>query len=114
MIAKGFNLEKCMKKNEMRSGSALVVVLGMTAVLMMMAIAFSVLMRTERSGMTNLKHSLTARQTTQTAIARVMAAIDESFEHPTNNWPIAGWDPPYISSFESTTQLWQNASIRQP
>jgi len=102
-----------MKKNEMRSGSALIVVLGMTAVLMMMAVAFSVLMRTERSGMTNLKHALTARQTSHTAIARVMAAIDESFEHPTNNWPIAGWDPPYISSFESTTQLWQNASIKR-
>lgn len=103
-----------MKKNEKRSGSALVIVLGMTAVLMMMAVAFSVLMRTERSGMTNLKHALTARQTTHTALARVMTAIDQSFEHPTNSWPIATWEQPYISSWERNvtgTQHWQCASI---
>lgn len=102
-----------MTQHSRRSGSALVIVLGMTAVLMMMAIAFSVLMRTERSGMTNLKHALTARQTTHTAIARVMSAIDQSFKDPTNSWPIAGWDPPYLSSFSSSTQDWQNASIRR-
>ncbi len=101
-----------MKKNEIRSGSALVVVLGMMAVLMIMAVAFSVFMRTERSGMTNLKHALTARQTTHTAIARAMAAIDQSFVHPTNNWPVPDWDPPYISSWNNSTvntQFWQNA-----
>ncbi len=113
-----------MKQQENRSGSALIVVLGMMAVLMIMAVAFSVFMRTERSGMTNLKHALTARQTTQTAISRVMAAIDQSFVHPTNNWPIPDnnwpipdWDPPYISSWSSSVvnkQFWQNAQIRHP
>ena len=77
-----------MKKNENRSGSALIVVLGMLAVLMLMAVAFSVFMRTERSGVTNLRHSLVARQTMQTAISHVMESIDRSFVNPTSNWPI--------------------------
>lgn len=103
-----------MKQQKTRSGSALIVVLGMMAVLMIMAVAFSVFMRTERSGMTNLKHALTARQTTQTAISRVMAAIDQSFINPINSWPIPDWNPPYISSStnDSTTQqFWQNTAI---
>lgn len=87
-----------MKKNENRSGSALIVVLGMLAVLMLMAVAFSVFMRTERSGVTNLRHSLVARQTMQTAISHVMESIDRSFVNPTNNWPIPNWEQPFLSS----------------
>ena len=53
-------METKMKHTETRSGSALVVVLGMLAVIMLMAVAFSVYMRTERAGTTNLRHASTA------------------------------------------------------
>lgn len=85
-------------KNEKRAGSALVVVLGMLAVLMVMAVAFSVFMRTERAGTTNLRHSIVAKQTMQTAISQVMESIDRSFEHQTNTWPVPAWPAGVLSS----------------
>ena len=80
-----------MRKNSAASGSALIVVLGMLAVLMIMGTTFSVFMRTERSGTTNLKHSLTARQATLSALSRVMANIDESFGDPENSAAASQW-----------------------
>lgn len=85
-------------KNENRAGSALVVVLGMLAVLMMMAVAFSVFVRTERAGTTNLRHSIVAKQALQTAISQVMEAIDRSFENPTNDWPVPAWPAGFLAS----------------
>lgn len=85
-------------KNENRSGSALVVVLGMLAVLIMMAVAFSVFVRTERKGTTNLRHSIVAKLTLQTAISQVMESIDRSFEDQENNWPVPAWPAGFLTS----------------
>ena len=81
-----------------RSGSALVIVLGMLAVLLLMAVAFSAFTRTERGGSTNLKNSQVARAAMQSAVSRVIEAIDLSFDSPTNNWPVACWPYPFLSS----------------
>ncbi|NLB69392.1 MAG: hypothetical protein GX804_06895, partial [Lentisphaerae bacterium] len=86
---------------ERRSGSALLVVLGILAVLMMMSVFFSVFMRTERAGTTNLRHSIVAKQSMQTALASVMASIDRSFENPTNDWPIPAWPEGFLASSET-------------
>ena len=83
-----------------RSGSALVIVLGMLAVLLLMAVAFSSFTRTERGGSTNLKNSQVARAALQSAVSRVIEAIDLSFDSPTNNWPVACWPEPFLSSAE--------------
>lgn len=90
-----------MANNNRQSGSALIVVLGLLAVVMFMAIAFSISMRTERSGTTNLRHSLSAKQTMQTAISQVMESIDRSFGDPSTNTPVAYWDPPYLTSWKT-------------
>lgn len=66
-----------MKMNNKEKGSALVIVLGMLAVLMLMAVAFSIIMRTERAGTTNLRHSLTAQNGIQSAIAHAISDIDK-------------------------------------
>ena len=102
-----------MKHTETRSGSALVVVLGMLAVIMLMAVAFSVYMRTERAGTTNLRHALVAKQMMQSAIARTMQAIDASFGEedaggnwvadPKANWAAPNWEEPYLTSHEPTS-----------
>lgn len=98
-----------MKHTETRSGSALVVVLGMLAVIMLMAVAFSVYMRTERAGTTNLRHALVAKEMMQSAIARTMQSIDESFGYdnggtwvvdPKSNWAAPSWEEPYLTSHE--------------
>jgi len=93
-------METKMKHTETRSGSALVVVLGMLAVIMLMAVAFSTYMRTERAGTTNLRHALVAKEMMQSAIARTMQSIDESFGNPKDNWPAPDWDQPYLTSHE--------------
>ena len=65
-----------MKEIRKDNGSALVIVLGMLAVLMLMAVAFSVIMRVERAGTTNLRHSLTAQNGLQSAISQALSDID--------------------------------------
>lgn len=100
------------QQHQRQSGSALVVVLGLLAVIMLMAVAFSIYMRTERAGTTNLRHALVAKQMMQSAIARTMQTIDESFEDPKNTWAAPNWDEPYLTSHEPTsadTRLYQSA-----
>lgn len=67
-----------MNLNKNDRGSALVIVLGMLAVLMLMAVAFSIIMRTERAGTTNLRHSLTAQNGIQSAISHAIRDIEDS------------------------------------
>ena len=59
-----------------RRGSALVIVLGMLSVMLLMGIAFSVTMRTERSGASNMRHAAMARHILDSAIARTMSDLD--------------------------------------
>ena len=88
-------------ENKSRAGSALVIVMGLLAVIMLMAVAFSNFMRLERSGTTNIRHSISARHSTITALNRVLLAVDETFTFdndrnnfdimPTTNRQVHGW-----------------------
>ena len=83
-----------------RRGSALVIVLGILSVLMLMAVAFSTFVRTERGGTTNLKNAFVARSSLFTALGRAMEAIDLSFGSATNDDPVAVWPFPWLASDE--------------
>lgn len=83
-----------------RRGSALVIVLGILAVMMLMAVAFSTFVRTERGGSTNLKNAFVARTSLFTAMGRAMEAIDLSFGSATNDDPVAPWPQPWLASAE--------------
>ena len=63
-----------------RSGSALVIVLGMLSVLLLMGVAFSVTMRTERAAAANMRHAAVARHILDSALARTMADLDRALE----------------------------------
>ena len=63
-----------------RSGSALIIVLGMLSVLLLMGVAFSVTMRTERSGASNMRHTAMARHILDSALARAMGDLDRALE----------------------------------
>lgn len=61
---------------EPRSGIALVVVLGFLTVLILMAVAFSVIMRTERMASRAYADVVRAKQITQAGLARAMQRIE--------------------------------------
>ena len=91
-----------MEKNSLRRrGSALVIVLGILAVMMLMAVAFSTFVRTERGGSTNLKNAFVARSSLDTALGRAMEAIDLAFGAPGNDDPVAPWPYPWLASAEN-------------
>ena len=92
-----------MKTDNKRSGSALVIVLGMLSVMMLMAVAFATFMRTEQAGTTNLKNGHVARQSLSTALGRVIEAVDMSFDSPTNDWAAPIWPEPWLASSGSRT-----------
>ena len=81
-----------------RSGSALIIVLGILSILLVMSVTFSALVRTERGGTTNLKNSQIAREALQSALVQAMEAIEQSFDNPTHNWPVPCWPYPWIAS----------------
>ena len=81
-----------------RRGSALVIVLGILAVIMLLAVAFTTFVRTELAGSTNLKNGLVARQALDSAIGHVMEAIDLSFGGVSNDWPVCIWPEPWLAS----------------
>jgi len=90
-----------------RRGSALIMVLGMLAVLTLMAVVFSTFVRTERSGTTNLKNGVVARNSLYSALGRVIEAIDLSFDASAVStgddfskryWPAAVWPQPWLAS----------------
>lgn len=60
-----------------RSGVALVIVLGLVAVLLIMCVAFSINMRVERAGAANLRHAAMARQLAKGAMAVAIQRIDD-------------------------------------
>ncbi|MBO7298275.1 MAG: hypothetical protein J6V41_00520 [Kiritimatiellae bacterium] len=97
-----------MKINREDNGSALVIVLGMLAVLMLMAVAFSIIMRTERAGTTNLRHSLTAQNGINSAIALAIHDIEEDV----GDEIIPDWENYVFSSFGlGTTKDLNNAKL---
>ena len=60
-----------------RSGVALVVVLGLVAILLIVSVAFTIHMRVERAGAANLRHAAVARHVVKGALAAAIAAIDD-------------------------------------
>ena len=65
------------EKRNNRSGVALIIVLGLVAVLLIVSVAFTINMRVERAGAANLRHAAVARQVVKGAMAAAIAAIDE-------------------------------------
>ena len=65
------------KTGKSRSGVALVVVLGLVAILLIVSVAFTIHMRVERAGAANLRHAAVARQVVKGALAAAIAAIDD-------------------------------------
>lgn len=95
----------CNVNNGKTSGSALVIVLGILSVLMLMSVAFSTFMRTERGATTNLKNAHVAEQTLQSAIALAIQAIDDSLAEVQDgrsnavvDSPVAVWPQPWLAS----------------
>lgn len=64
------------KSTSSRAGVALVIVLGLLALLMITGVAFTILMRIERAGASNMRHAATARQMAKGGLAYAIAAID--------------------------------------
>lgn len=80
-----------------RSGIALVVVLGMLAIMVLMAVAFSISMRTERLAASAYVDATMARQLMDVAIARVLtehipdsSLATEAFYPPWDTYPTGG------------------------
>ncbi len=65
-------------RSRSRRGIALVVVLGMLALLVMIGVAFSVFMRTERQAAGSFQHDVRARQLLMAAQTRALEAIEKS------------------------------------
>lgn len=88
-----------------RRGVALLVVIGLLSLLLISAVAFTILMRIERGGASNYRHASSARQMVHAALARAIAEIDASHpgEDPSGN-PVSVNDlvyPPW------TNKTWQ-------
>ncbi len=66
-----------------RDGIALILVLGMLALLMLIGVTFSVTMRVERDGAGSYSAMVSARQLVESAVANAMAAVDTSMEKST-------------------------------
>ncbi len=59
------------------SGVALIVVLGLVAILMIVSVTFTIHMRVERAGAANLRHAVIARQVVKGGLAAALMAIDK-------------------------------------
>lgn len=73
-------------KASSRSGMALVIVLGLIALLIISSVTFGILMRVERASSANSRNTIMARQVAKSALAYAIAAIDE--EVGTNSYPV--------------------------
>jgi len=71
-----------------RAGVALLIVLGLLALLMITGVAFTILMRIERASASNLRHTSAARQMAKGGLAYAIAALNADIgtnRYP--NWP---------------------------
>ena len=68
-------------KESNRSGVALIIVLGLVAILMIISVAFAIHMRVERAGAANLRHAAVARQIVKGGMAAAIAAIDQDVKN---------------------------------
>lgn len=71
-----------------RNGVALLIVLGLLGLLLITAVGFAVLMRTERSAATNYRHTSSARHLLFAGLNRALEDIDEDIGNDFNpDWP---------------------------
>lgn len=83
--SKQFNIER--SHGDARRGVALLIVLGLLGLLLISAVAFAVLMRTERSAATNYRHTSSARSLLNAAFSRVIEEINADIGDNLNpNW----------------------------
>ena len=68
-----------MKRTAFRQGSALLIVLGMVAFMVVSAVGFSVFMRESRKPSSHLRRNITARLLLRAALANAIARVDGDF-----------------------------------
>lgn len=66
------------RRQDSRRGIALLMILGVLAVLLITAVAFAIFMRLERAGAANYRHGTTARHMLQAGLARAIEDIHEN------------------------------------
>jgi hypothetical protein len=76
-----------------RRGVALIVVLGILALMMLLGVAFSITMRVERTGAGNYANRVGTRQLVSATLARALEAIDDSMplSPASTNHMYPGW-----------------------
>lgn len=80
-------LKRLMRKR----GSALLIVLGFLAFLMVSGVSFSIMMRVERTATSNYKHSVAARHLLEAGLFRAMDEIDSELRLKREKFPETGW-----------------------
>lgn len=104
------NLHNTIAKPDKKSGAAIILVLGMLAILLIMAAAFSVNMRVERMGSGNYRYGVSTRHLLLAALARAVDDIDNSITNSTNSIMFPYWDIlASTGSSESATLVWGDA-----
>lgn len=79
-----------MMTNRKNRGVALIIVLGLMALLMLLGVAFSVYMRTERHAAGSYQHDVRARQLLYAAAARALERLEqEPWDKPYPDWLVA-------------------------
>lgn len=78
-------------ENESRRGIALLVTLGMLSVLMILAVTFSICMRTERMGAGNYRRSVNIRHMMYGAVAHAMHDLDNRIDNDGYPSEERGW-----------------------
>lgn len=68
--------ERLTERRGARTGSALLIVLGLLSLLMIAGVAFTILMRIERSSASNLRHTSAARHLAKGGLAYAIAALN--------------------------------------
>ena len=81
------------KNDESRQGIALILVVGMLGLMMVMAVAFAVFMRTERVAAGSFRTDVRARALLQVALSRAVASIDADMIATNRIYPT--WDALY-------------------
>ena len=100
-----------------RSGVALIVVLGLVAILMIVSVTFTIHMRVERAGAANLRHAAIARQLAKGGLAGALMAIDlNAGDSSVPQW----YDSQDVTSltyhpaFAKTKNLWRDTLVSYP
>lgn len=90
-----------------RRGVALIVVLGILALMMLLGVAFSITMRVERTGAGNYANRVGTRQLVSATLARALEAIDDSMplSPASTNHMYPGWSVLPSSGVGDTVRL---------